>query len=105
MIVWSGFDGSTQPNTGSRYDAASDTWQTMTTVNAPVGRRSGVAIWTGMEMIIWGGFDGGGYNNGGQRYVPPIALAPGSYTGTLTVSDPDAGNSPQTVSVTLNVGP
>lgn len=34
--------------------------------------------------------------------VPPIP-APGSYTGTLTVSDASAANSPQTVTVTLTV--
>jgi len=105
MIVWSGFDGSTQPDTGVRYHAATDTWQDMTTANAPVGRRSGVAVWTGLEMIIWGGFDGAGFNNTGKRYMPPVGLGPGSYLGTLTIADPDAVNSPQTVSVTFNVGP
>jgi hypothetical protein len=105
MIVWSGHDGTTEPNTGARYHAASDTWQAMTTTNAPVGRRSGAAVWTGLEMIIWGGYDGTGFNNTGKRYVPPIALTPGTYTATLTITDPDASNSPQGVGVTLNVGP
>jgi hypothetical protein len=35
--------------------------------------------------------------------VNPTGLAKGTYTGTITVSDPNATNSPQTVSVTLNV--
>jgi len=35
--------------------------------------------------------------------VSPAALAPGSYTGTITVSAPSASNSPQQVSVTLTV--
>lgn len=105
MIVWSGHDGVTEPNTGVRYHAPSDTWQAMTTTNAPVGRRSGVAVWTGLEMIIWGGYDGAGFNNTGRRYVPPITLTPGAYTGTLTITDPEASNSPQTVGVTFNVGP
>ncbi len=35
--------------------------------------------------------------------VDPTGLAAGTYTGTITVSDPNATNSPQTVSVTLNV--
>jgi hypothetical protein len=105
MIVWSGHDGVSEPNTGARYHAASDTWQPMTTTNAPAGRRSGVAVWTGLEMIIWGGYDGSAFNNTGKRYVPPIALTPGSASATLTITDPDAGNSPQTVGVTLNIGP
>jgi len=35
--------------------------------------------------------------------VDPIGLAKGTYTGTITVSDPHATNSPQTLPVTLNV--
>jgi hypothetical protein len=105
MIIWSGYDGTTQPNTGARYTLATDSWQAMTTLNAPVGRRSGVAVWTGLEMIIWGGYDGSGFNNLGQRYHPPVSLVPGVYTGSLTVSDPNASNSPQTISVTLTVTP
>jgi hypothetical protein len=77
----------------------------MTTTNAPVGRRSGVAIWTGLEMIVWGGYDGTTFNNNGQRYVPPLALTPGVYTATLTIEDPTFSNSPQTVDVTFTVTP
>jgi hypothetical protein len=35
--------------------------------------------------------------------VDPSGLAVGTYTGTITVSDPNAVNSPQTVSVLLNI--
>ena len=57
-------------------------------------------------MIVWGGYsEGEGFMNSGKRYRPPIALAVGTYTGTLTVSDPDAGNSPRTITVTLTVTP
>lgn len=35
--------------------------------------------------------------------VDPSGLAVGTYTGTITVSDPGAVNSPQTVDVTLNI--
>jgi hypothetical protein len=35
--------------------------------------------------------------------VDPIGLAASTYTGTITVSDPNADNSPQTVTVTLKV--
>jgi len=37
----------------------------------------------------------------GKRYCPPISLAAGTYTGTVTVTDPNATNNPQTVAVTL----
>ena len=35
--------------------------------------------------------------------VDPSGLAAGAYTGTITVSDPNAVNSPQTVSIQLNI--
>jgi hypothetical protein len=45
-----------------------------------------------------------GINSGvNSIYVEPAGLAPGTYTGTVTVSDPGAVNSPQTVSVSLTV--
>jgi len=37
--------------------------------------------------------------------VNPVGLVEGTYTGAITVSDPNAVNSPQTVSVTLKVKP
>lgn len=35
--------------------------------------------------------------------INPIGLAPGAYSGTVTISSPGAANSPQTVNVTLTV--
>jgi len=35
--------------------------------------------------------------------VDPTGLSPGTYTDTITISAPNAANSPQTVSITLNV--
>jgi hypothetical protein len=40
-----------------------------------------------------------------QVSVDAAGLAPGTYNGTITISDANAGNSPQTVTVTLNVYP
>lgn len=57
MILWGGEDIYTghDPITGGRYDPVTDTWQPMTTSNAPDGRYGHSAVWTGSRMIIWGG--------------------------------------------------
>jgi VCBS repeat-containing protein len=41
------------------YDPATDTWNNMTTVGAPLGVNDFTAVWTGTEMITWGGCNGG----------------------------------------------
>ncbi|HOX05006.1 MAG TPA: Ig-like domain-containing protein, partial [Planctomycetota bacterium] len=105
MIVWGGSNAANTGNvvTGGRYNPTTDSWSAATsTTGTPTGRRSHTAVWTGTEMIVWGGGDGG-YLNTGARYRPPISLSPGTYTGTVTVADPNASNSPQTVAVTLTV--
>ena len=105
MIVWGGDDGSGYSNTGGRYDPLSNTWVAATTTTGALSsRRSQQAIWTGKEMILWGGYTGG-YQNTGAKYLPQIALSAGTYTSTITVSDPNASNNPQTVDVTLTVNP
>jgi Dockerin type I domain len=68
MIVWGGYDGSFS-NTGGRYNPGTDNWTATSTTNAPSGRYSHTAVWTGSEMIVWGGYDGSFSNNGG-RYNP-----------------------------------
>lgn len=73
MIVWGGnaTQFSTTPlNSGSRYRPATDSWQSVSTINAPSARISHTAVWTGTEMIIWGGWDGTAYLNTGGRYNP-----------------------------------
>jgi len=85
MIVWGGDQGSpaTYPAAGGRYDPRSDTWQGMSTVNAPVPRSGHTSIWTGSEMIMFGGYGASSpffYGDGG-RYAPSadqwIAIPPG----------------------------
>jgi hypothetical protein len=107
MIVWGGLPQmGAATNAGGRYDPGTGTWLGATTLtNAPVARRSHEAVWIGGEMIAWGGYDGGAFHQEGRRYRPPIALAAGTYIGTLTLTDPDASNSPRTISVTLTVTP
>jgi photosystem II stability/assembly factor-like uncharacterized protein len=58
MIVW---DQANIGNTGGIYDPATDTWASITTVNAPppLGEDY-VAVWTGSTMIIWYGNGLGG---------------------------------------------
>ena len=59
MIVWGGhgdFDSlGYYFNTGGRYDPGTDSWTATSTVNAPEGRYSHTAVWTGNEIIVWGG--------------------------------------------------
>lgn len=75
MLIWGGETAATgfaTSNTGGKYDPVSNTWQPISTINAPSARRFHSAIWTGTEMIIWGGEAGNSgptFNNGG-RYNP-----------------------------------
>jgi hypothetical protein len=71
MIVWGGYDGSSNgSNTGGRYNPSTDSWTATSTTNAPAARITLTAVWTGTEMIVWGGHDGiNGLNTGG-RYNP-----------------------------------
>lgn len=100
MIIWGGYDAINLStlNTGAKYNPSTNTWTTMSTVNAPAGRMAHTAVWTGTEMIVWGGSEGlYSYNAGtGARYNPstntwtPIAFAPASryyHTAIWTGSD------------------
>ena len=60
MIVWGGYyqePAATDRyvNTGGRYNPSTDIWIATSTINAPDGRDSHAAIWSGIEMIVWGG--------------------------------------------------
>ena len=76
MIVWGGYrydydTGKTvKLNTGDKYNPVFDTWQPISTVNAPSPRYGHTAVWTGTEMIVWGGDDGSTYVNTGGKYNP-----------------------------------
>ena len=64
-----------------------DTWTPTSVTNAPNGRDSHTAVWTGTEMIVWGGHvaDNNDFNTGG-RYNPSTD----SWTPTSTVNAPEA---------------
>lgn len=70
---------------GGRYDPTTDSWSTVSTVNAPGARTGHTSISTGTRLIIWGGSShvGGYCNTGGQYY--PVA---DSWTPTSTVNTP-----------------
>ena len=42
-------------NTGGRYSPGANSWVNTGNNNAPLGRNSHTAVWTGSEMIVWGG--------------------------------------------------
>ncbi|MFV0542425.1 MAG: Kelch repeat-containing protein [Marinicella pacifica] len=74
MIVWGGLNHNDDysydyTNSGGRYNPATDSWQVVTSTNAPSARYGHTVIWTGHEMIIWGGTDGNVTDTGG-RYHP-----------------------------------
>jgi len=90
MIIWGGFENvfpNPSFNTGARYNPSTDSWVGTTTTDAPSGRYSHTAVWTGSEMIVWGGSDfSGNFFSTGGKYDP----ATDSWTGTSTASPPAA---------------
>jgi N-acetylneuraminic acid mutarotase len=97
LIVWGGgtATGERRPvalDDGAAYDPATDTWRTLPP--APIlGRRWGVAVWTGEEMLVWGSpeanlppFHEPGHapagpqplQPDGARYLPPCGREVGS---------------------------
>src|SRR6478672_3691216 len=86
MIVWGGL-GSSDWNTGGRYNPSTDSWTATSTTNAPSGRYEHTAVWTGTEMIVWGGAACcTNYFNTGARYNPSTD----SWIATRTSNAPSA---------------
>lgn len=56
-IFWGGLSMGSHAvvNSGALYDPLSDTWRSVSTLNAPSPRRNAAAAWTGGEMIVYGG--------------------------------------------------
>ena len=72
MIIWGGasfFQGG-ELNTGARYNPNTNIWTATSTTNAPPGRFSFTAAWTGTEMIVWGGRSESAIFATGGRYNP-----------------------------------
>ena len=72
---------------GERYNPVTDSWTDTSTTNAPDGRASHTAVWTGAEMIVWGGDNDSGFLNTGGRYNP----SSNSWIATSTINAPAAG--------------
>jgi DNA-binding beta-propeller fold protein YncE len=72
---------------------------------------AGTLNWTSTSSEPWLTFDtaSGSLAFGATTtigfFVDPFSLSTGTYNATATIADPNAGNSPQTVSVTLTVNP
>jgi len=75
MIVWGGQGsnggGFIYFNDGGIYDPTANTWNAISSTNAPSARDGHVAVWTGSKMIVWGGaINGGTATNTGGIYDP-----------------------------------
>ena len=92
MIVWGGYYQEPDAtdhyvNTGGRYNPSTDSWTATSTINAPDGRDSHTAIWTGTEMIVWGGeIANSQWVNTGGRYN----AATDSWAATSILNAPSA---------------
>jgi N-acetylneuraminic acid mutarotase len=90
MIIWGGYIwdnvfGQINLNTGGRYNPVTNSWTATSTNNAPEGRSSHTAVWTGNEMIVWGGTSISSLSsNTGGRYNPNT----NSWTATSTTNAP-----------------
>jgi N-acetylneuraminic acid mutarotase len=92
MIVWGGYSGSANLNTGAIFKPTENSWTSISTVNAPSARSQHVAVWTGTEMIVWGGANFSQFNTGG-RYNPSTD----SWVAMSTVNAPSARSFPAAV--------
>jgi hypothetical protein len=65
----------------------------------------GALMWTISTNVNWLGASPSVGSNSGvvNVYVNPSGFSPGVYNGTLTISAPNASNSPRTINVILNV--
>ncbi len=90
LIVWGGRISSSSQNAtgdGAVFDVSSNSWTTMATSGAPVGRFGYSAVWTGTEMILFGGslgIAGSAYLNSGGKYNPTT----NTWTTTSTTGAP-----------------
>jgi len=58
VIFWGGNDDLSNFNAGSKYRPDTDTWEIISTSDAPAPMSYHSAVWTGRLMIVWGGTGG-----------------------------------------------
>ncbi len=58
LLVWGGATVENEwTNAGALYDPATNSWTTISNVDAPVWRQGYTSVWTGTHLVIWGGRD------------------------------------------------
>lgn len=73
FVVWGGAtSGSSILGTGASFDSLSNTWKSVSAIDAPMARRVHGAVWTGERMMVWGGHDGNAWNPVGGMYDPRV---------------------------------
>ena len=75
MIVWGGMSVvGWEFRDGGRYNPATDTWTTMSMVNAPLAGITPAVVWSGTELLVWGTSNvGGRYNPLTDTWTPMTA--------------------------------
>lgn len=58
VVVWGGGDAASTSDyaSGSRYDPVNGSWQAMSMVGAPPGRRAAYGFWTGSRVLFYSGW-------------------------------------------------
>jgi N-acetylneuraminic acid mutarotase len=59
-LVWGGVGAAGHFDDGFIYDVEANTWEEISSVDAPTARERHTAVWTGEKMLIWGGIDADG---------------------------------------------
>lgn len=73
LLIWGGwFNESGDYNGGSRYQPATDTWEKISTTNAPFAYEPPTVVWTGSQMIVLANVD----EMFGDRMEPPYSYTP-----------------------------
>jgi hypothetical protein len=77
LVTWGGvvFEGGAGmgawTKVGGVWNAETDEWTLMTTLDSPSARDGHAMVWSGDHMIVWGGAGAVMLSTGGGRYSPP----------------------------------
>ncbi len=75
-VVFGGFDGSTQVDTGGIFDPLANAWSPLSVLNAPRGRGAASMVFTGTKALLFGGYGPTGVGLGNptdHKIFDPIA--------------------------------